>query len=434
MYLRQRFPFIYTPFVTAMSTRGDTIRKITLGTSLGTNASGSPPSHLALQLPLELFQKIFLLLVDLPVARQSFYLSSRPDWIAVTCVCRYWCLAALSQPEIWLSITPDLSISWSQAMTERSTPLPMNIDMHVGCCFMGELESLAISELLLSSSRIRNLRLSGIAADVLKLLAGVTHFTTSPSASLHELLRTLQAMPRLEILCIEFSVRNGVSQTHLSRVHHKLGGASKFTALQTFVPDNSAPGIDDGGLRVARVMGGPEDDSFEVWSRTGAKSTTAPVRWEEATVESASASIASRCKVDATDAVEKLQTRLTAWPSVKTLRLHGGSLTCISALRGLSASVDPLFPYFQRVIVVRCAVHNGAAACPDGGSVAVVESGPVLASSKFVQANVGVELVEVVSGRPGLEVVLVDCEMDEDALDALRKRARVVIGDERAYV
>ncbi|KAH9174530.1 hypothetical protein EDB89DRAFT_548621 [Lactarius sanguifluus] len=569
-----------------MLARGDTDRMIILDTSLGRNASSSLASkHQALELPHELLQKIFLFLVNLPVARLYFYSPGRPDWIAITYVCRYWRSTALSQPELWSSINPDLSISWSRAMTERSAPLPMHIDIHVGPCFAGGFESLVASELLPSASRIRSLRLSGYPTDVLTvlnclssassleslslwvtgtgepvdlpetmcnrdapylhhltleaptcvrtpvwLLAGVTHFTTSASVSLHELLLMLQAMPQLEELCIlEEFVRNawGVIDPpeqvpfpravlpHLSLLSFRGNSlnnfvvlsslidapptlrrhifwfagsiaswdnlASKFTDLQAIVPDDSAPGVDDGGLRVARVVGGYEDNSVEVWSRTGAKSTTAPVRedalflfhisWygstsgtlgaggmdsvlisffslahlrvaciEDLTIAPETAdesfSIAGR-KADTPytlDIAAKLRTQLAAWPSVKTLRLHGGGLTCVSVLRGLSASADPLFPHLQRIFVVRCAVHHGAAAGPDGGSVSVAGSGPVLTSTKFVGENLGVELVEVVAKRSGLEVVLVGCEVDEEALDALRKRARVVIGDEQAYV
>ncbi|KAH9022380.1 hypothetical protein EDB83DRAFT_86736 [Lactarius deliciosus] len=540
--------------------------------------------HQALELPLELLQKIFLFLVNLPVARLFFYSPGRPDWIAITYVCRYWRSTALSQPELWSSIHPDLSISWSRAMTERSDPLPMRIDIHVGPCFAGGFESLAVSELLPPASRICSLRLSGYPTDVLTvlnclsspssleslslwvtgtgepvdlpeamcnrdapylhhltfeaptclrtpvwLLAGVTHFTTSASVSLHELLRTLQAMPRLEMLCIEESVRNVWSVIdppeqvpfpravlpHLSlfsfhgnslnnfvvlsslidapptlrrhvfwfavSITSQDSWTSKFTDLQAFVPDDSAPGVDDGGLRVARVVGGYEDNSAEVWSRTGAKSAIAPVRedalflfqtrWYGGTsgvlgaggMDSIRISFSSlahlrvACIEDLTivpettdesfgiagrkadtpytlDIAAQLRTQLAAWPSVKTLRLHGGSLTCVSVLRGLSASADPLFPHLQRIFVVRCAVHRGAAAFPDGGNVSVTGSGPVLTNSKFVGENLGVELVEVVSERSGLEVVLVGCKVDEEALDALRKRARVVIGDEQAYV
>jgi len=42
--------------------------------------------------------------------------------------------------------------------------------------------------------------------------------------------------------------------------------------------------------------------------------------------------------------------------------------------------------------------------------------------------------VAVVKGRYGLEVVLIGCEVDDEALEALRKRAQVDIGDEWVYV
>ncbi|KAH9046752.1 hypothetical protein EDB84DRAFT_620192 [Lactarius hengduanensis] len=352
-----------------MLARGETDRKIILDTSLGRNASSSLPSkHQALELPLELLQKIFLFLVNLPVARLYFYSPGLPDWIAITYVCRYWRSTALSQPELWSSINPDLSISWSRAMTERSAPLPMRIDIHVGPCFVGGFESLAASELLPPASRIRSLRLSGYTTDVLTvlnclsspssleslslwvtgtgepvdlpeamcnrdtpylhrltleaptcvrtpvwLLAGVTHFTTSASVSLYELLRTLQAMPQLEMLCIEEFVRNTWSVIdppeqvpfpravlpHLSLLSFRSislnnfvvlsslidapptlrrhifwfagsvsswdSWANKFTDdLEAFIPDDSAPGVDDGGLRVARVVGGARGRAVSV--------------------------------------------------------------------------------------------------------------------------------------------------------------------------
>ncbi|KAI9453466.1 hypothetical protein BJY52DRAFT_1123570, partial [Lactarius psammicola] len=209
--------------------------------------------------PLELLQKIFLILVDLYLAQQSLHPSSRPDWIEITYVCRYWRSAALGLPELWSSITPFYSVSWSRAMVERSSPLPMRIDMQIAPFFVDRLGSLVASELLPSASRIRTLRLSGYDADILKvlnrlcspspleslslsictasigesvelpgalcdrdvphlrrltfetpvrirapvwLLAGITHFTTNAGISLHELLGTLQAMPQLEVLCV----------------------------------------------------------------------------------------------------------------------------------------------------------------------------------------------------------------------------------------
>ena len=55
----------------------------------------------------------------------------RPNWIEITYVCRYWRSAALDLRKLWSSITPELSITWSQAMIERSSPLSMSITMRV---------------------------------------------------------------------------------------------------------------------------------------------------------------------------------------------------------------------------------------------------------------------------------------------------------------
>ena len=43
------------------------------------------------------------------------------------------------------------------------------------------------------------------------------------------------------------------------------------------------------------------------------------------------------------------------------------------------------------------------------------------------------ELLGVVKRQSGLEVVLAGCEVEEEMLDALRKRARVYIGHEQVY-
>ncbi|KAF8263949.1 hypothetical protein EI94DRAFT_1739580 [Lactarius quietus] len=115
--------------------RGDTVRtddmKVTLDTSLRGKASTS--SHAAPQLPL--LQNVFIFLMEPPSVQASVHVSSDPKgepiWIAITYVCRYWRSAALSLRELWSSITSDLSISWSRAMIERSSPLPMHIDIVV---------------------------------------------------------------------------------------------------------------------------------------------------------------------------------------------------------------------------------------------------------------------------------------------------------------
>ncbi|KAH9055321.1 hypothetical protein EDB87DRAFT_1336199 [Lactarius vividus] len=168
--------------------------KITLNTGPGRN--GPPPSRgAALQLPLEILQIIFLDLVDYFLARkesvqEALHSSGRPHWIAITYVCRNWRSAALSQPELWSSITLNLSIFWSRVMVERSAPLSMRIDMEVGCS-IGGFNSLTVSELLLTSSlRIRTLRLSGLSYPILSI------FNRICSPSLLEALDICTFVPR----------------------------------------------------------------------------------------------------------------------------------------------------------------------------------------------------------------------------------------------
>jgi len=57
------------------------------------------------------------------------------------------------------------------------------------------------------------------------------------------------------------------------------------------IPRDSAPGVDDGGLRIARLMGGRKRGSFEVWSRTGSQSACVVAR-EDALIQSFSTSCA----------------------------------------------------------------------------------------------------------------------------------------------
>lgn len=181
--------------------------------------------------------------------------SPGPDWIAVTHVCRHWRSAALGLHELWSSITPGLSISWAQAMMERSAPLPIRVDLRISTSSTDGLHPLAASELLFAASRIHSLRLVGLRADILRvldrlrspsplealnlsiydsgppvdlpetlfgtkaphlrrltfaadaciraplwLLAGITEFTTGADVTLPEMLDALRAMPQLEVL------------------------------------------------------------------------------------------------------------------------------------------------------------------------------------------------------------------------------------------
>ena len=264
------------------------------------------------------------------------------------------------------------------------------------------------------------------------------------------------------------------------------------------IPRDSAPGAGDGDLRIARVMGGPARGSFEAWSRTGSEraNTCAAGRegalflfhvdWQRSPVdplgegsmrdisspfyhlatlcarlrtaycvedltvasESAIPDAGERARKDAhvddvgpgtPDLVAHWQGLLAMLPCVRTLRLHRGGLACVSVLRALASSADSFIPHLQKVFVVQNIVQY-AVGRPDGlvlwnfKRLAGTTGAAVVRAHELAHANVGAELVAVVKGRYGLEVVLVGCEVDDEALDALRKRAQVDIGDEWVYV
>ena len=258
------------------------------------------------------------------------------------------------------------------------------------------------------------------------------------------------------------------------------------------IPRDSEPGAGDGDLRVASVKGGPAHGSFEVWSRTGSGpadiSTAAReealflfhIDWqrspidphgegsmqdhsspffhlaglcghlrttlvEDLTVAFESTDADRRGKnasedvaQETTDVMAHWQALLAALPSVRTLRLHRGGPPCVLVLRALASSADTLLPLLQKVFLVQNIVRY-ATARTDGAVLwnikRIAGTGAAVArSQELVYPNVGAELVAVVKGRYGLEVVLVGCEVDDEALEALRKRAQVDIGDEWVYV
>jgi hypothetical protein len=240
--------------------------------------------------------------------------------------------------------------------------------------------------------------------------------------------------------------------------------AWSLTTLQPFVPGDSTMGANDGRLRVAQICG-HECDSFEMWSRTYTENASVAARddalfllrveWSgRDPVDSCFPTTSLRfshaahiedltiapetgieSEADALIIVERWTELLTDMPSVKTLRLHRGSCASISVLRALSMSEGSTLPHLQRVLIINSSIHSSsprAPTLPDGVSEAVI--GHSVASLKFVQANVGPELMEVVNCRSGLEVVLAGCEVDGRVMDALQKRARVYIGHERVYV
>ncbi len=241
-------------------------------------------------------------------------------------------------------------------------------------------------------------------------------------------------------------------------------------------------------------MGGPARGSFEVWSRTGSESanTSAAAReealflfhidWQHSPIDphgggglldhsSPFFHLAGLCAHLRTTRVEDLtvapesaildaegrwrnasedvapetpdvaarwQALLAALPSVRNLRLHRGGPECVSVLRALASSADSLLSHLQRIFVVQNTVRY-AVARPDGVVLwnfkrLAGTGNAVTRAHEFAYANVGAELVAVVKGRYGLEVVLVGCDVDNEALEVLRKRAQVDIGDEWVYV
>jgi hypothetical protein len=253
--------------------------------------------------------------------------------------------------------------------------------------------------------------------------------------------------------------------------------ANIFTTMQTLVPHNSAPGVDDGGLRVAQVAGGLASGTFEVRSRTYSESAHAHpsafarenalfllrIEWSRiydrssdercrffriaklcghlciARIEDLTTGpdITDRGMSDVLDApvvVVQWQALLFALPGVKTLRLHRGGFASLSLLRALSASAS-LLPLLQTVFVVQSAVRYASASTAGIGNVNTgAAAGSAIVSYKSVKVPIGAELVGALNGRSGLEVVLVGCEVDEEALEALGKQARVEIGDECVYM
>jgi hypothetical protein len=143
-------------------------------------------------------------------------------------------------------------------MIERSSPLPVRVDLRISTSSTDGLHPLAASELLFAASRIRTLRLVGLRTDILRvlerlrspsplealnlsiydsgppvvlpdtlfgtkaprlrsltfaadaciraprwLLAGITEFTTGADTALAELLDALRAMPQLRVLRVQ---------------------------------------------------------------------------------------------------------------------------------------------------------------------------------------------------------------------------------------
>jgi hypothetical protein len=119
---------------------------------------------------------------------------------------------------------------------------------------------------------------------------------------------------------------------------------------------------------------------------------------------------------------------------VDSLRLHRGTSSLLSRL-----STYNLLPRLQKLYITQCVIRYTCEQQPDGLALWNVKrlalrgaSSPGFATHDIM--NVGYELVELVRSRHGLEVVLIDCSVDGDALETLRKHAHVDIGNEWVYI
>jgi F-box-like len=503
---------------------------------------------IACRLPVELLQTIFLLLAEFhapdhisrtsqaPSSSSSLSpASSRPNWITITHVCRHWRSAALGLRELWSVISPGLSISWAQAMMERSAPLPVHVDIRISCSsstnsssssFADGFHPLAASELLFVASRIRTLRLAGLRNNILHvlsrlrspssklesltlsiydgggppvslpvslfggnekaapnlrrltfatdtcinaplwLLGGITEFTTGADVTLLELLDTLQAMPQLQVLRVqhcravwdedvagaEGAPLRVVTLPHLRLIAFRDTTPRRFVLLvpridapptvrrclfwrswavaswerwsgmldvmRAFIPRDSVFGAGDGGLRAARVRGGPARGSFTVWSRSASASgegvreedalfvfridwkgspvdprgetlfehsspffhlgglcTHLPaMRVSDLTIEPEPEPDAGQAVANGTAEIVSTSTihwesLLRALDSVQSLRMHGGDRLGLGLGKGIeiSSSIlrtvvsasdsETLLPHLQRLYIVQCDVR-----------------------------------------------------------------------------
>lgn len=386
------------------------------------------------------------------------------------------------------------------------------------------------------------------------LLGGITEFTTGADITLPELLETLGAMPQLQILRVqhcravwdeEGTTATGLEGLPLRRValpHLQLIAfrdttprrfvvlvprieaphtvrkhlfwrswavaswerwAGMLNAMRAFIPRDSVSGAQDGGLRAARVRGGPARGSFCVWSRSAAfgedeKEEDAlflfRIDWMGSPIDPRGerlfehsspffhldqlcAQLPAMCVTTLTIEPEPepdgeqvtsphdagivsastahWECLLRALEPVQSLRLQDGDRR--GGATGISSSLlhtvvfasasDTLLPHLQKLHIVQCDVRCAAQLLPPDGAVlwnlkrfalrggsALGHAGSAVEQDGGAGQGVGKELVALVQRRVGLEVVLVGCDVDDEALDELRKHAQVSIGDEWVYV
>jgi hypothetical protein len=375
------------------------------------------------------------------------------------------------------------------------------------------------------------------------LLGGITEFTTGADVTLLELLETLQAMPQLQILRVqhcravweqdvagaEAAPLRIVTLPHLRLIAFRDTTPRRFVllipridapptvrrhlfwrswavaswerwlgmldAMRAFIPRDSAFGARDGGLRAARVRGGPARGSFAVWSRSASSEGGEEdalfkfrIDWKGSPVDPRGETLFEHsspffhlgrlctqlpvmCVSDLTiepepepdGGTEIMSTSTIHWESllraldsVQSLRLHGGDrlglgkgIEISSPLLHTVASAsdsETLLPHLQHLHIVQCDVRR--AEVPRDGVVlwnlrrfalpqlpgAMPGHADLVAGDGEVVRGVGNELVALVRRRVGLEVVLVGCGVDDEVLDELRRYAQVSLGEEWVYV
>ena len=485
-------------------------------------------------------------------------------------------------------------------MIERSSPLPVHVDIRISCSsttnsssssFADGFHPLAASELLFVASRIRTLRLAGLRSNILQvlnrlrspssklesltlsiydgggppvslpvslfggndkaapnlrrltfatdtcinaplwLLGGITDFTTGADVTLLELLETLQAMPQLQILRVQHcravwdeEVAGAervplriVTLPHLRLIAFRDTTPRRFVllipridapptvrrhlfwrswavaswerwsgmldAMRVFIPHDSAFGAWDGGLRAARVRGGPARGSFAVWSRSASGEGGEEdalfmfqIDWKGSPVDPCGETLLEHSspffhlgglctqlpamrvsdltierepEPDGRQAVKGTEiaststihweSLLRALDSVQSLRLHGEISSHLLHTVVSASDSETLLPRLQHLYIVRCDVRYAAQVPRDGVVLWNLKKkfalpGGAVPGHGEVGRGVGNELVALVRRRVGLEVVLVGCGVDDEVLDELRKHSQVSLGDEWVYV
>jgi hypothetical protein len=392
-----------------------------------------------------------------------------------------------------------------------------------------------------------NLRRLTFATDTcirapLWLLGGITEFTTGADVALPELLETLRAIPQLQILRVQhcraawgedtatgaegpplrsvtlpdlqlISFRDTTPRRFVllilrilapSTVRRHLFWRSwavvnwerwsgMLISMRPFIPRDSVIGARDGGLRAARVRGGPAQGSFCAWSRSASASGEAgkeedalflfQIDWMRSPVDPRATllehsspffHLSGLCTqlpnmhvtnltiepepeldreqvvISDNDGTGIVSTPTIHWESllrrlgsVQSLQLHGGDRHGGIVIVTSASDSDTLLPHLQKLYIFQCDVR--CSACPpptDGvvlgnlkrfvlhGSSTLGYVGPVRQDGRAAGRGAGNELVALVRRRVGLEVILVGCVVDDEALDELRKHAQVSIGDE----